>query len=208
METINEDKTPLFIIAIDPGNEMSGYVIIDISKGFPGIPLHFGKVTERQLKWKIRSFYLDCLNMGISGSRVHSAIEMVASYGMAVGQTVFDTCAVIGRLEQYITEKGVDIVSRLDDNLISNNNHRVYRKKVSAEGINSVTMELCNTTRAKDTNIRQALLDLYPATGGGKTPQVGIKNKKGPLFGISKDMWSALAVGLTAQRWLEKQIKE
>ena len=58
-------------------------------------------------------------------------------------------------------------------------------------------MHLCNSVRAKDSNVRQALLDRFPATGGGKTPQIGTKSKPGPLYGFSKDMWAALGVALT-----------
>ena len=59
-----------------------------------------------------------------------------------------------------------------------------------------VKMYLCNNTRAKDGNIRQAIIDRYPANGGGKTPQIGTKKHPGPLYGVSKDVWSALAVAI------------
>ena len=58
---------------------------------------------------------------------------------------------------------------------------------------------LCNSARAKDANIRAALLDRYEPTGGGKTPQVGTMSQPGPLFGFSADMWATLAVGITYQ---------
>ena len=60
-------------------------------------------------------------------------------------------------------------------------------------------MYLCNSMRAKDSNIRQAILDRYPTTGGGKCPQVGTKKEPGPLYGVSKDVWAAIGVGLTYQ---------
>lgn len=60
-----------------------------------------------------------------------------------------------------------------------------------------VKMNICGHIRAKDSNIRQALIDRFPAKGGGKCPQVGTKKKPGPLYGMSGDCWSALAVGLT-----------
>jgi len=187
-----------YIIAIDPGNLYSGYVILDTSRGFPGKLVSFGKVLEGDLKRKIE------VELG-PYDELYFAIEMVASYGMAVGQTVFDTCAVIGRLEQYFNLKytlqwiGADPETGI-------RSHRIYRKKVSELGINSTTMEMCKTTRAKDTNVRQAVIDLYPATGGGKIPQIGNKKEPGELYGVSKDVWSALAVGLTMQRWLEKAV--
>lgn len=104
-------------------------------------------------------------------------IEWISSYGMPVGRDIFDTCLWIGRfIERF--GRPYDLV---------------YRKDVK--------LTLCNNMRAKDANIRQAILDRFPATGGGKTPQIGTKNKPGPLYGISKHAWSALALGLT---WFEQ----
>jgi hypothetical protein len=104
------------------------------------------------------------------------AIEMIASYGMSVGREVFETCVWIGRFSQaWHTPAKVE---------------RVYRKDVK--------MHLCGTPRAKDGNVRQALLDMFPATGGGKVPQIGVKARPGPLYGVSSHAWAALAVAVTA----------
>jgi len=101
------------------------------------------------------------------------AIEMIASYGMAVGASTFETCVWIGRfIERF-----------------SGDYKYIYRKDVK--------INLCNSMKAKDANVRQALLDRFEPTGGGKCPQVGTKKQPGPLFGISSHMWSALAVGIT-----------
>jgi hypothetical protein len=104
------------------------------------------------------------------------AIEMIAGMGMAVGQTTFDTCVWIGRFQQaYFQPDAVQFVYRRD-----------------------VKLHLCGNSNAKDPNIRQALLDMFPRTGGGKTPQVGTKTAPGPLYGVSSHAWSALAVAVTA----------
>jgi len=100
-------------------------------------------------------------------------IEMIASYGMPVGASVFETCGYIGRLVQHYGP----------DNCLL-----IYRKDVK--------LTLCNSLRAKDANVRQALLDRFPAYGGGKTPQVGTKNDQGPLYGVTSHAWSALALGV------------
>lgn len=146
------------ILAIDPGNTRSAYVVFN-----DGIE-SFGIVANETMREVIKT-HIDNCN--------HLAIEMVACYGMPVGATVFDTCVWIGR---FIEAWGKEYT-------------RVYRKDVK--------MHLCNSMRAKDSNIRQAILDKYPATGGGKTPQIGTKAQPGPLFGISKDVWAALAVAIT-----------
>ncbi len=44
---------------------------------------------------------------------------------------------------------------------------------------------------------RDALLTLYPADGGGKTPQIGTKRKPGPLYGLTGHAVSAMEVGIT-----------
>ena len=100
------------------------------------------------------------------------AIEMVACYGMPVGREVFDTCVWIGRLvEAY------------------GGGEYVYRSEVKGE--------LCRSMRAKDSNIRQAIIDRYEPTGGGAKPQIGTKKQPGPLYGIKSHLWAALGVAIT-----------
>jgi len=115
-------------------------------------------------------------------SGVTLAIEMVASYGMPVGREVFETCVWIGRFQQaWHSPDQVRLV---------------YRKDVK--------LHLCGSPRAKDPNVRQALIDLFPATGGGKCPQIGVKAKPGPLFGVSTHAWPALGVAITARHQLRE----
>jgi len=101
---------------------------------------------------------------------------MVASYGMAVGKDVFETALWTGR---FIEAWGGP-------------HTKVYRKDVK--------LTLCGNASAKDANIRQALIDRYPPTGGGRRPQTGTKAKPGPLYGVRRDIWQALAVAVT---WVE-----
>ncbi len=98
--------------------------------------------------------------------------EWVECMGMPVGKTTFETVYWIGKFSEH-----------------ANPFHRITRGEVK--------LHLCGTARAKDANVRQALLDRFPSTGGGKTPQVGIKAKPGPLYGIRTHLWSALAVAVT-----------
>jgi len=109
---------------------------------------------------------------------------MIASYGMAVGREVFETCLWIGRFMECARDpEAVNLVYRRD-----------------------VKLHLCGTSKAKDANIRQALLDMFPRTGGGKTPQVGTKGQPGPLFGVSSHAWAALGVAVTAAHALQQRI--
>lgn len=96
------------------------------------------------------------------------AIEMIASYGMPVGREVFETCVWIGRFQQAWRVPGA---GRL-----------VYRKDVK--------IELCGTSKAKDANIRAALIDRVG-------PQ-GTKADPGPTYGVKSHVWAALGVAVTA----------
>jgi len=98
-------------------------------------------------------------------------IEQIASYGMAVGAEVFETVYWSGRFAQAFAGrmKPVFRLKRLE-----------------------VKMHLCHDSKAKDANIRQAILDRF----GGKSA-IGKKASPGPLYGVSGDEWAALAVALT-----------
>jgi hypothetical protein len=95
-------------------------------------------------------------------------IEMVASYGMPVGADVFETVRWIGRFQEAW---GGDHPFRV-----------IYRKDIK--------LHLCGTSKAKDANIRQRLIDIIGPQGTKKEP--------GPTYGIRSHEWSALAVALTA----------
>jgi hypothetical protein len=100
------------------------------------------------------------------------AIEKVESFGMAVGAEVFETVWWSGRFAEAAFPLRVERVTR-----------------------RAVKLHLCGSARAKDTNIRAALLDRY---GPGKEKAIGTKAHPGPLYGVTADVWSALAVAVTA----------
>ena len=153
------------VLAIDPGPEKSGWCIM-----FGEELMGSGISDNNALLSVLRDERFMAAQV--------LAIEMIASYGMAVGKEVFETCFWIGRFTQrWHTPESVKLV---------------YRKDVK--------MHLCGTTKAKDANVRQAIIDLYPATGGGKTPQIGTKAKPGPLYGVSSHAWPAIGVALTVQK--------
>ena len=98
------------------------------------------------------------------------AIEMIAGYGLPVGKDVFWTCVWVGRFWQA-WGRPIKIV---------------YRREVK--------LHLCNSARAKDANVRQALIDRF---GPGKERAIGKKASPGPLYGIKADLWAALGVAVT-----------
>lgn len=125
----------------------------------------------------VRAMLLNTRNAGWT-----LAIEWIESFGMAVGKEVFITVRWIGRFMECAWVPGSVML--------------IPRKEVK--------MLLCGSMKAKDANIRQALLDRFPSSGGGKTPQVGTKSAPGPLFGVSSHAWSALAVAVAAKERLDK----
>ena len=145
------------VLAIDPGNRQSAWCMID---GETLKPLSFGK-EENQV-------VLDAVQQRSYDSIV---IERVASYGMAVGRDVFETCEWGGRFTQA-ARGPPDYVYRQEEKL-----------------------HICGDSRAKDTNIRRALIDRFA--------QHDMKNGKGTkknpdwFYGFSADVWQAYAVAVT-----------
>ena len=148
------------LVAVDPGSEHSAYVATDRA----GVLLRHGKLANDAMLRQLAREQAD------GDAATTLAIEMIASYGMAVGREVFETCVWIGRFVQAWPGPCV----------------RVYRRDVK--------LHLCADSRAKDPNIRQAIIDRY---GPGRDKAIGTKKHPGPLYGVTADVWSALAVALT-----------
>lgn len=151
----HDDAKACRILAIDPGPTHSG--VVDYKTGRV---VSASKMPNAEV--------LDMLTFVFDRDIPHLAIEMVASYGMAVGREVFETVRWIGRFQQaWHSPDDVMLVYRLD-----------------------VKMHLCHNAKAKDANIRQALIDMLGAPGTKKHP--------GATYGVAGDMWSALAIAVTA----------
>ncbi len=145
----------MMMTGIDPGTTQSAYVRIDDK----GDVFEFGIIDNYDLLTKIH---------GITGDLW---IEMVASFGMPVGQEVFQTCVWIGRFIERASK---------------------YREFVGTVTRKEVVLHHCNSPRGNDATIRASLIDRY----GGKEKAIGNKKNPGPLYGIKADMWSALAIAL------------
>ena len=152
------------ILAIDPGNIQSAYVLT-----YDDLRVNDkGKVENSELLEKIYAA------KEIHGDTLHVAIEMVACYGMAVGKEIFDTCVMIGRIVQVLDDLDIPYTY-------------IFRKDEK--------ITLCNSMKAKDANIRQALIDRFA--------QHDFKNGKGTkanpdtFYGFKADIWAAMAVAVT-----------
>ena len=153
------------ILGVDPGNTHSAYCLWDGKR-----VIRHGDLPNADLLAMLEQDSYE-LRHTPEGRKVVLAVEMVACYGMPVGNEVFDTVLWIGRFVQ---------AWRTHFRLI-------YRMEVK--------MHLCQHPRAKDANVRQRLLDLYGPVGTKKNP--------GPLYGVSKHIWAALGVAVTAHETRE-----
>jgi len=153
-----------YILAVDPGNEESAWVLL----GEDLAPIRFAKENNKKAMESISGIYLENVSDFVVYDPLTVVVEMVASYGMAVGKEVFETCVWIGRFIEQAETYGYKA-------------EKVYRKDVK--------LNLCGTTKAKDSNIRQALIDRFGIVGTKKSP--------GFFYGVSKDVWAAIAVAVT-----------
>lgn len=159
------------LLAIDPGNTHSGWALIDLDTRRP---LRFDKTPNHTL--------LRALDDEINPGDL-AVIKMVASYGMAVGADVFETCVWIGRFQQVITARAGDepqLVKRLP-----------------------VKIHHCHSARATDSNIRQALVDRF--AHGQPNHGKGTKAAPGWFHGFRADIWQAYALAVYAADQLDPQ---
>lgn len=140
-----------YVLGIDPGNVDTAYCYLrgngEIGK--------FDKVSNVTLLHSFQTMV----------QPQHVVCEMICSYGMPAGASLFDTCVFIGQLREIFGPKLV-LLPRLQ-----------------------VKLNICKTTKANDSTIRCALIDKFGPQGTKKAP--------GPTYGISADVWSALAISET-----------
>lgn len=183
----------MIIMGIDPGPRESGWVVYNPGQAVremgidPNLSVYqfilFSRggreIDEILLNYNADRYIEErraAYNESVCRARV-CVIEKIESYGMPVGESVFETVRWADRFAQAfggIKHRNVVHLPRRE-----------------------VKLHLCNSMRGKDANVRQSLLNRFPRTGGGKTPQIGTKAKPGPLYGVKSHIWSALALAVT-----------
>lgn len=148
------------VLAIDPGNIESAYCLMDSETLRPE---QFDKVHNEVLRDRLPWFGAGCV-----------VIERIASYGMAVGRDVFETCEWVGQYTATarMANVAVDYIYRKDEKL-----------------------HICGDPRAKDANVRRALIDRFAQHD--LTNGKGTKKNPDWFHGFRADCWAAYAVGLT-----------
>lgn len=150
------------ILAIDPGNTQSGFVVL----GSFGV-IDSGIIPNMEMRNRIDRYFSNDI---LPPNPPHVAIEQIRNMGMIVGQEVFDTVFWTGRFFERCADGW---------------NHRAQLVPR-----NAIKMHLCGSPRAKDANIRQALINRWGAPGTKKAP--------GGTYGVKSHAWSALAVATYA----------
>jgi hypothetical protein len=150
------------ILAIDPGPVQSAWLAYDTETKGP-IPYFWGIDQNEHI--------ISPDHFCERGAFGFLAIEMVGHFGtgMTPGAEVYDTCVWIGQFINYFRIMP---------------HRRILRREIK--------LAICGDSRAKDKNIRQALIDRW----GGKAKAIGLKATPGPLYGIKSHLWSALAVAV------------
>lgn len=149
------------ILAIDPGPKESGWCVIDAATHKPVAHGKMGNLELLANLWGSNDFH----------SVEHVGIEMIASYGMAVGKDVFETCVWIGRFTEPICDTDFEYVYRRD-----------------------VKLHHCASVKANDSNIRQALVDRFAC--GQPNHGKGTKSEPGWFHGFRADIWQAYALAV------------
>jgi len=171
----------MYVLAIDPGSEYSGVA--------------YYNVTEHTVIWAddtrngLLSAMICSWDDGLySGHDSIMAIEQLENQGQFVGRTTFDTGEWIGRFRQAWEMGGRE-------------SYRISRRDVKTVMCGGNTFTDPNTGAQKtvnDTIVSRAVRNRFPATGGGKRPEVGTKAQPGPLYGIKgSHQYSAIAIALT-----------
>lgn len=151
------------ILAIDPGSSESAYVVIDSTTCRP---MRFDKIDNRKLH--------DLLYAAAFDDCDHTAVEMIASYGMSVGAEVFETCVWIGRFVELALLRHRGPVNRI--------------KRLP------IKVHHCHSAKAKDANITQALVDRFAP--GAPNRGKGTKADPGWFYGFAADVWQAYALAV------------
>jgi len=122
-------------------------------------------------------------------------LEMVGSYGtgLAMGKDIYTTCIWLGEFKHAFGRQRTEVIVR-----------------------QAVKAHLCGSAKAKDSNVRQAIIDRFGGEAAvdreklcGKRKNkshdetcvlchgTGIEREAGPLAAVHADIWSALALAMT-----------
>lgn len=174
------------VLGIDPGTWETAYVGYDATND---AVIEHGFVKNAKMLELLR-------DPGWHRQYGTIGIEMIASYGMPVGKETFATVVWIGRMVEIVDRApeafAVEDPDRGVHTLKKKPSWRLcYRKQI--------IKWFCKGAGAGDSQLRAALSDRFPATGGGAKPVWGTKKQPGPLYGVTgTHKLAALSVAMYA----------
>ena len=155
---MENNSNSLIITGIDPGPKFTAYTVF-CTDGSNHLIISMGKVPNGEMMGLIKDGVI------IKNSTVF--IEGMQAMGMPVGAETFETCYFIGKMMEALEQR--DVEYRL-----------IFRKEVK--------LHHCGTNKAKDANIRAALIERFG--------MVGTKKAHGLLYGVKSDIWSSTAIAV------------
>lgn len=175
-----------WIISVDPGPTNHGWAILDRPDGvlLPRIALT-GHGPWAALERDIAT--VACCDEAFGNDTTSLVVEKMRNYGRVMGNDAIMTSFEAGRVVASVT--------------CSYPHCKVYL-------VSHPDWKLCLTGRAqaKDTEIRGALLELFPGTGGGACPQIGTQKEPGPLFLMKGEhVRDAVALGVAFMRFKDER---
>ena len=146
------------VFAIDPGPEQSAWVLWDGQ-------FILGKAIEdnESLLSKIHNLMIPVVPNILVLEEIRNTYGMPA--GISLCKTIFWTGRFYEAWKSTVPNSLIVLIPRMD-----------------------IKMHICKSPKAKDSNIRQALIDRFGNPGR--------KNNPGILYGVKKDMWQALALAV------------
>ena len=157
-------------LGIDPGQTHSGVVLLRN-------PLNAERFCEYSDLFE-NNRLLDYIKSAILTMEAGAiVIEDIAPTMVPLGHALADTLRWIGRFHErslMCNESRVETKCRVE---------LITRPKVRAIlGVKD------------DAGTRQMVLSMFRPCGGGNVPQVGVKKRPGPLYGVTGHAWQAMAV--------------
>jgi len=158
-----------YILAIDPGPEKSGYIFLSLN-------MHNSfKIIDKEHIYNYNIFNIILNKCAIYG-KIEVVIETIVTYGNTMSQDTIDTAIFAGRFYQFSND---------------------LKLKTTFIKRPDVQLNLCKTTRAKRSNMKQAIKDRFGEFGTKKNPQRLYKLKERLEKGKIEHLWSALELGIT-----------
>ena len=151
------------LLAIDPANIRTAYVLL---------------TEDFQIIDKGILYNEDFILMLKEGNYDAIAAEIIVSYGLRVGESVFSTAEMIGRITQVAKDIGKPI-------------SRVRRPDVSRH------FKVKRNQGSPDTQIAKSLRERFAAQPD-KNYGKGTKKDPDYFYGFAADVWQAMAVGVYA----------